>query len=160
MGDLESSYKKMFTDHIASHHCHEKGKFHESIIHVAIFQIKNSLRLSLPSCTEDWGQFWNSTKFCQPKHNKKTSLEQNCHNRTGTKMGENECRSFRIRSRTSKYWQCLHWFSKYYWLFEGCVIWRLGNTSCNCQMVTQWHQKEIKYWGRKLCSCFMLYNKI
>ena len=46
MGDLESSYKKMFTDHIASHHCHEKGKFHESIIHVAIFQIKNNLRLT------------------------------------------------------------------------------------------------------------------
>ena len=55
--DSDATYNKMLTDHIAGHDCHETWKFHESIIHAAIFPPKNSPRLSLLSCTEDWGQF-------------------------------------------------------------------------------------------------------
>ena len=38
--DLEASYNKMLTDDTAGHHCHERGKFHESIVDAAIFPIK------------------------------------------------------------------------------------------------------------------------
>ena len=40
MEDLEGSYNKMLTDHTTGHHCHERGKFHESIVDAAIFPIK------------------------------------------------------------------------------------------------------------------------
>ena len=40
MGDLEASYDEMLADDTKGGNCHKTGKFHESIIHTAIFPIK------------------------------------------------------------------------------------------------------------------------
>ena len=37
--DFEVKYNKMLTVHMAGHHFHETKKFHEPIIHAAIFPI-------------------------------------------------------------------------------------------------------------------------
>ena len=54
MEDLEASYNIMFADRAGSD-CYKTRKFHDSIIHVAIFPQKHCLQLSLLPCTLDWG---------------------------------------------------------------------------------------------------------
>ena len=119
----------MLTDHIAGHHCQETGKFHELIIHAAIFPIKTVWGCHCPPPHKIGNRFEALPNFAGQNTIKKQPWNKHCHNRTGTKMGKNECRSFRIRSRTCNIWMCLHWFLKFNWLLEGCVIWRLANTS-------------------------------
>ena len=46
--DLEASYNKMLADDRAGGDCHKTGKFHESIIHAAIFPIKTLSQVVTP----------------------------------------------------------------------------------------------------------------
>ena len=48
MEDLEASYNEMLTDDRAGGDCHKTGKFHESIIHAAIFPIKTLSQVVTP----------------------------------------------------------------------------------------------------------------
>ena len=58
------------------------------------------------------------------KTQQKKACDKHFPNRTGGKMQENKCKSFRIKSRSCKCLQCLYQFSKLNWPFKGCVIWR------------------------------------
>ena len=48
MEDLEASYNEMLTDDRAGGDCHKTGKFHESIIHAAIFPKKTLSQVVTP----------------------------------------------------------------------------------------------------------------
>ena len=48
MEDLEASHNEMLTDDRAGGDCHKTGKFHESIIHAAIFPIKTLSQVVTP----------------------------------------------------------------------------------------------------------------
>ena len=129
---LEASYNKMLTHHIAGHHCHEKEG---SFVNQLFIQEYSHQKVIACHCSPErkiGDSFQTLPNFVSQNTRKRQAWNKNCHNRTGTKMGENECRSFRIRSITCKYWQSLQWFSKFNWLNEGCVIWRLANTRCHC----------------------------
>ena len=53
--DLEASYNKMLTDDRVGGDCHKTGKFHESIIHAAIFLIETLSQVLF--LVFSWGQF-------------------------------------------------------------------------------------------------------
>ena len=104
----------MLADDRAGGDYQKTGKFHESITHAAIFPIK-TLSQVVTYCPahqiED--SFKTLPHFASQNTTKIQAWDKHCQNRTGTKMGENECTSFRTRSRTCEYWQCLNRFSKF-----------------------------------------------
>ena len=149
MEDLKASYNKKLAGQ-------KTCNFHESIIYPAIFPIKTLSQVVIPVLHIRLGTV---LKLYQILLAKRQGWDKHCQNRTGTKMEENECRSFRTGSRNCNYCQCLHQFSKFSWQFERCVIWRLANIRWHFQRAGKQHQKEIKYWIREVQICCMLHNK-
>ena len=103
MEDLKTCCNEMLTDDRAGGDCHKTGKFHGSIIHAAMFPIKTLSQVVTPVLHIRLGTILKLPNFVSENTTKRQAWDKHCQNRTGTKMGENECRSFRIRSKTCKY---------------------------------------------------------
>ena len=82
------------------------GKFHESIIHAVILIIKTLCQVDFPILHIKLGtSFEIFPNLASQNKIQRQGWDKHCKNRAGTKMGEKECKPFRIRSRTCKYWQ-------------------------------------------------------
>ena len=102
MGNFQANYHEMFAD-TAGGDYPKTGKFHESIIYARIYKKKLLSEVVTPVLHMRLGTVLKLYQILPTKTQQKdTSGKKHCQNRTRTTMGENECKSFRIRSRKCK----------------------------------------------------------
>ena len=101
MGNFQANYHEMFAD-TAGGDYPKTGKFHESIIHAGIYKKKLLSEVATPILHIRLGTVLKLYQILPSKTTKRHIREKHCQNRTRTTMGENECKSFRIRSRKCK----------------------------------------------------------